>query len=327
MTRTMNQQGFNHEWPSEELGKRIGLTIAYVLMVVLVLLLVGIFTANFGYFGGSQWLSFLLFQVAGVGLCTFAVALYTRGSRSRTMQLGIAAIALPTTGAFVWLMLEGFRGDWYGILFMQAGLSLSAIVAASQMTYVLRSFCETMRSFANAINSTLPQVKRAKTMDIEQARECPKCHSLNEAQAEHCICGYAFFESKGGLTTKWLTFYTYVRTPLSILLMIATKPEMMPQTIGIVFAFYRGVIIIALVALLVGLHRRRLWAWRLNWFMLAEETLTTPFSILLEDSGVSLANQGLQFIYIDYFIGLAIISLMWFLPNLIYFRKRRVLFH
>jgi hypothetical protein len=64
--------------------------------------------------------------------------------------------------------------------------------------------------------------------------------------------------------------------------------------------------------LFIGLHRMTLWGWRLNWVVLALEVLLRPL-----DRAESLSHY-LLFAIAGFFL--------WFIPNAIYFKKRRHLF-
>lgn len=113
-------------------------------------------------------------------------------------------------------------------------------------------------------------------------------------------------EEKEKIPEKWLNLYTYFRIPLSILrdlILIVKYPSYnVPYIIFDVVLLY----------LFFGLHKRRLWGWKLNWIVLMVSTLLCPLD--LDKSGN------------NYFFYLVILSLVWLLPNCIYFKKRRHLF-
>jgi hypothetical protein len=64
--------------------------------------------------------------------------------------------------------------------------------------------------------------------------------------------------------------------------------------------------------LIYGLHKRYLWAWTANWILLGAVVLLAPLSSAKE-TGV-------------YLVAVILIGILFFIPNYIYFRKRRVLF-
>jgi hypothetical protein len=62
-----------------------------------------------------------------------------------------------------------------------------------------------------------------------------------------------------------------------------------------------------------GLYKRKLWAWKVNWIILFGE----PLYIMMKKSED-----------VPHFIGLFIgFFIIWYFPNFIYFKKRRVLFN
>ena len=124
---------------------------------------------------------------------------------------------------------------------------------------------------------------------------------------------------EGGMPVRWLYFYTYIAIPLSVIVIswhlalsfggwcisnnrIAASPF-------IAVSAFNLLVVIILVATIFGLHRRRRWGWNLNWGVLALKVIIQPL--------ISLQT---------YFVCLAIAVFVWFIPNLIYFAKRRHLF-
>lgn len=114
------------------------------------------------------------------------------------------------------------------------------------------------------------------------------------------------------LPLRWLKFYTYFRLPLALAISL------------ILMAYYldpmkvMGVVITALISILmcvvfIGLHKRRFWGWKLNLVLLVVETV--------------LNSIGRAKDFEDFSIVLIGGALIWFLPNYIYFNKRRYLFH
>ena len=123
------------------------------------------------------------------------------------------------------------------------------------------------------------------------------------------------------LPTRWLKFYTYVGIPLGILYWISQLFSILQQPEQVLALVVSAIDIGLLVFLFVGLHRRRLWGWRLNWFVLVLEVLIRPANAAFTPSELP-PNVRLM----SYLISVVIISLIWLLPNAIYFRKRRHLF-
>lgn len=65
--------------------------------------------------------------------------------------------------------------------------------------------------------------------------------------------------------------------------------------------------------LIFGLHKRYLWAWYANWIFICSETLLAPLPYAKETT-----------IYLSMVI---LWGILFFLPNFIYFKKRKILFH
>ena len=103
----------------------------------------------------------------------------------------------------------------------------------------------------------------------------------------------------------WFYVYVYVRLPLTFLgavTWVAVNP-----LLALFLLLLHG-------CLFFGLHRRRLWGWQLNWCVLAVEALLYPLTLgLSDDAGMML-------------LPIVILSLVWVLPNAIYFKKRQHLF-
>ena len=132
---------------------------------------------------------------------------------------------------------------------------------------------------------------------------------------------------------KWSTFYTYVFLPLVILYRFAygwasIRMLFYPKvpdwlTPSIVLSIVDWLIASIFLAFIIyGLHKRRLWGWRLNWISIAGIALLTgipPSAVWM------LARHGntdltlLPVIWVP-------LTLLWCWPNFVYFKKRRHLF-
>jgi hypothetical protein len=119
------------------------------------------------------------------------------------------------------------------------------------------------------------------------------------------------------IPTKWLFFWTYIRLPLGILSHLgswrfvreaATLDRLDYGVFGAVLGLLFPLLIILHIAVIVGLARRRLWGWKLNWIILTVESALIPW-----------------FYFETTFLGL-VFALAWFAANFDYFRKRRYLF-
>jgi|GEM_PF-2186820 len=113
--------------------------------------------------------------------------------------------------------------------------------------------------------------------------------------------------------TGWLEFYNYWLIPGGIFFNLIIAPlTIQIEYPGVMFIF--GLIWSILLAfLLYGLHKRRLWGWKLNWVVLV-------IGVLL--NSLEYYTMGVIF----YFVVLILGVLIWVLPNYVYFKKRRHLF-
>ena len=132
--------------------------------------------------------------------------------------------------------------------------------------------------------------------------------------------------------TKWLNFYTNIRLPLSIFIGFGTLTQAHDAytknpAYGINY-FLMIAQLILMIFLMVGLHKRRLWGWRLNWFILGMETFLLPLNQILETPVNDVLFEKMPSSFFIIYAGLVVVCfLIWFLPNYIYFKKRRALFY
>jgi hypothetical protein len=116
---------------------------------------------------------------------------------------------------------------------------------------------------------------------------CPECHEFRVPDSEACgNCGHPFskltniklstikesaesiargaknvYPKKLGFGTLWFRFWVYVRAPIGALwnlLLAFAFPDFFLLALGGSVFF---------VAVAVGLHKRRLWAWKANWIL------------------------------------------------------------
>lgn len=173
---------------------------------------------------------------------------------------------------------------------------------------------------------------------------CPRCGTTNAPDHQFCKkCGQSLIqaanlpeagfpetappkflaEKETGLTSshaasalpvRWLRFWTYIRLPLGIVsAAFVTWTAALPP----VLVFLLLLQSILGCVLVVGLHQRRLGAWRLNWLFLGSDLLLYPLS---NPAGYPTQNP------VGYIVAVILISVIWGWPNYIYFRKRRALF-
>lgn len=117
----------------------------------------------------------------------------------------------------------------------------------------------------------------------------------------------------GNLPLNWFKFYVYFRLPFSILLSIIV--------ISSVPAGYKIIELIDLLLLSVlfyGLHKRKLWAWTLNFVLIALETLAKAL--------IYCYNQQIDEVSVVT-LTLLVAYIVWATPNFIYFYKRKYLFN
>jgi len=122
-------------------------------------------------------------------------------------------------------------------------------------------------------------------------------------------------EADKHLPTRWLNFYVYFRIPVGIVLSVPSALALVasysddPTSVLLILTL-EALLVCFCVFLFVGLHRRRFWGWRLNWYSLVLDVVLNPLG-----KGPAM-----------YFLCLVVGALLWFLPNAIYFKKRRYLF-
>jgi hypothetical protein len=131
-------------------------------------------------------------------------------------------------------------------------------------------------------------------------------------------------EQQKQLPIKWLVVYTYGLIPVAIVLSLAYVVAALAgldtslfQDVGASppgsFALVRIALMLPLrVVQFIGLHRRRMWGWYLNYIVLV-------LGVLL---GSSRWAEDVE----TYMGGVAIGVIVWLLPNAIYFNRRKHLF-
>ena len=135
-------------------------------------------------------------------------------------------------------------------------------------------------------------------------------------------------DSARDLPVNWLRFWIWFRlpvgavvTPLLILAPTGPRSVMEPmEPIAAVIGLGLGVVIaVFLIVVAVGLHKRRLWAWKTNWGLIFGEAVLLPLT------GANKATGPFEGIVL-YIVLLGFAVAVWVLPNLVYFRKRRHMF-
>ncbi len=115
----------------------------------------------------------------------------------------------------------------------------------------------------------------------------------------------------------WLRFWMYVRLPVGALFvcLAALDGGMVSMAINLAFAAW-------LIVISVGLHKRRLWAWKQNLcIVFGEPVLWVMNRYQPQEGGATTIGN-----VIGSLIGLAVLWAAWTWPNYIYFNKRKELF-
>lgn len=115
-----------------------------------------------------------------------------------------------------------------------------------------------------------------------------------------------------GKPMKWYYFYTYWRLPLGILLSLIFLVSLKDRVELVI-----GCLIIAFqIAVFIGLKNFKAWGINLNVVLLLLES----YSRAATGAGTEL-HQGTEL-----WVRTGIVLLIWFVPNLVYFERRRRLF-
>ena len=147
---------------------------------------------------------------------------------------------------------------------------------------------------------------------------CPECDHTNPDELIKCPCGY--IDKDNGeegdqvLRTKWLKLWIY------LFLIIG-------GIFGIFWSFRLPTIIamislplsILYVCLGVGLHYRKMWAWKANWVAIC-------LSWIGGSLNGAISNKSQGDFATTFFIIFIVGGLVWMLPNYIYWNKRKTFF-
>ncbi len=162
------------------------------------------------------------------------------------------------------------------------------------------------------MNQTLTCAECGNTLegDPDAPLVCPVCDAIpNSGSVISNLKPKAklrFVEGNPPRRTIWLWFYTYIRLPLGALAAISAVDRLQPN--DSVFAWIAAV---GAIAVAVGLHRRTIWGWQLNWIFLLFES--TNFIKMIAPSQT-------------FFSAIAVVAVVWLAPNSVYFYRRRHLF-
>ena len=149
------------------------------------------------------------------------------------------------------------------------------------------------------------ELQKRGTVNISQE----KAKEIIEQREEHFkeMIG----EKEKGLPIKWLWFYTYIRLPLTLiwsLISIFFIPDLTERVISLIIIIPFGILSILVF---IGIHKRRIWGWKLNWVLIAVESILFVFS--RSGTGSPMGYTPLA-------------ALIWVALNVMYFSRRRILF-
>ena len=161
---------------------------------------------------------------------------------------------------------------------------------------------------------------------ISELVKCPSCNAYQDSQnatcpnCEHDLSKETPIEIKSPLPTRWLSFYSYVFLPFRIVTSfvptLAEYDKLIEQGYAAKLNPMLFVPIIAwdifLCFIIYGLHKRKVWGWTCNWVFLVLTVLISPIRL----------NMTIG----SYLVAVILLSALFFLPNYVYFRKRRILF-
>lgn len=171
---------------------------------------------------------------------------------------------------------------------------------------------------------------------------CHKCQTQLADDAEICTCGAWFRVEKkqvlpgnnrvgldpeqnaaavkSPLGIKWLIYWAYVHLPFTGIIGIGIGALLVSQIAWL------GIIVIAIcapyLAASIGIYKRKVWGWWLNWLTVALNSINGLVPNSYETIGDPITSQVAG----EFAVRLFFVSIIWILPNVIYWRKRRHLF-
>jgi DNA-directed RNA polymerase subunit RPC12/RpoP len=122
------------------------------------------------------------------------------------------------------------------------------------------------------------------------------------------------------IATRWLSFYTYAFLPFRILTsfvpLLAEYDRLVEQgyKAELNLLMFAPIVVwnIFICFLIYGLHKKKFWGWVCNWIFLGAVVLLSPVYYKISFGA--------------YLVAVMLSLLIFFLPNFIYFKKRRFLF-
>jgi len=125
-------------------------------------------------------------------------------------------------------------------------------------------------------------------------------------------------EVKSNLKIKWLEFWIYFSLPLGFISLLLFPFVTGLYKIDVVFPIIYVSLSILYIFTNIGLYLRKLWGWYLNWFVILIGTLLGAIPIHVDPSSKDYVGILLM--------KLILLAIFWLLPNIQYWKKRKILF-
>ena len=124
------------------------------------------------------------------------------------------------------------------------------------------------------------------------------------------------------IATRWLSFYTYAYLPFMILFSFVPLLAQYDTLVELGYKvklnplMFVPIVVsdIFICFVIYGLHKKKFWGWVCNWIFLGAKVLLSP------------VYSTMSFGFGAYLVSVILLFLTFFLPNFIYFKKRRFLF-
>ena len=122
------------------------------------------------------------------------------------------------------------------------------------------------------------------------------------------------------IATRWLSFYTYAYLPFMILFSFVPLLAQYDTLVELGYKvklnplMFVPIVVsdIFICFVIYGLHKKKFWGWVCNWIFLGAKVLLSPVYYKISFGA--------------YLVAVILLFLIFFLPNFIYFKKRRFLF-
>ncbi len=144
-----------------------------------------------------------------------------------------------------------------------------------------------------------------------ERKERSKLVTLDTTSSRHIEIVEATATASVAIGTKWIKFWTYFSLPVGGILSILGAFAFPTPAYGFL------ALSCAHFCLAYGLHRRRRWAWQLNWLIIAATWIggSIPYQF---GSTLDFATK--------FAVAFLLFGAIWMWPNYVYWMKRKVLF-